>query len=372
MIDTNKAMRFMANNFLETGLISFYVSSSAYGYSTYDMLDSKQRTKVFKFGGRFLIEAGVNDKLYLNGNTYTIPASNYTSGNDLATAIASTIGGGVSVYYGIGGDFVFVGDSAPLTINTSQTVNAIWETIGFTTGADSGPHAIGVENHANMTRRHWPYEEITVDLGYSAPIGFIGMVTDLAEEFKIPLGAEIRIQANTVNNFTAPPLDQIIPIYKTGAFKFIDDIAATVFRYVKITIKCPTADDNPEIGYLYVGDYASFPERNISTGFEMTHEDRSMLSSADDGQIYANDRTPLRVYSSLEVGLAKPECAAFLKDIYMKKQLSTPFFVALDPKMYLSDSFDEHLALVRFSTPPKYKHILRNLYEMSFELREAI
>jgi hypothetical protein len=371
MIDTNKAMRFMANNFLETGYASLTYTSAAPGYSFADCLDSKQRTKVFKFGGRFLIEAGVNDKIYLNGNTYVVPAADYPTAAALIASINSAIGGSVLFTY-TGNEFVITGSTGPVTINTSQVTEAIWETIGFTTGADLGPFIAGQQTQANMVRIHWPYEEVEVDFGYNAQIGFIGMITDLAEEFKMPLGAEITILGNTVYDFTAPSLNQTIPVYKTGAFKFIDDIDDSVWRYVKIRIKCPTASAHPEMGYFYVGDYSTLPERNISTGFESTYDDNSLLSRADEGQIYANDRMPVRVYSSLDVGVSRPEVGAFLKNLYKKKQLSIPFFVALDPLSYLSDSFDEHLALVRFTNPPKHKHVIRNLFEISFELREAI
>lgn len=373
MIDKNRDMRFMTNNFLETGYAALDISSTKVGYSSGDMIDPSQRTKVFKFGGRFLIEADVNDKFYINGNTYSIPADDYASGEILASVMTSYIGGAVYVFYSeFSKEFSITGDSGAVTLNLSNTTNAIWETLGYTTGVDTGPHMIGVQVFANMVRSHWPHEEIFIDFGYSAPIGFIGMVTDLAEEFKIPQGAEIRIQANTVNSFIAPPLDQIIPVFKTGAFKFIDDVEDSVWRYVKITIKCPTFADTPEIGYLYIGDYSTFPERNIETGFEHSHDDSSLLSRADDGQIYANDRTPVRRFQSMEVGLARPECAAFLKNVYKKKQLSVPFFVAIDPTEYLSESFDEYIALVRLESPPKYKHILKDFFQMSFELKEAI
>jgi hypothetical protein len=371
MIDTSKAMRFMTNNFLETGYASLVATSNADGYDFADALNPRERTKVFKFGGRFLIDS-TNNKMYIGGVTYTIPSFDYLTAQDLCSAINSVITGIASITYGSDNDFILIPEAAPRTFNLTTTTNAIWETIGFSTGANITAAGVGSENHANMVRLHWPYEEITIDFGYQAQIGFIGMISDLAEEFKIPAGAVIEIFGNTVNNFAAPPLSQQITRYETGAFKFLDDISDSAWRYIKLRITCPTGSFLPELGYLYIGDYSVFPERNISTEFEMTHDDGSILSRSDDGQIYSNDKTPLRVYSSLQVGLAKPECAAFLKNIYKLKQLSTPFFVHLDPKEYLSDSFEEHMALVRFSSPPKYKHIIRDLFEFSFELREAI
>lgn len=372
MIDTNKAARFMCNNFLETGYATLDITSTAFGFSFADCVDPKQRTKVFRFGGRFLIEAGVNDKIYINGNTYTVVAGNYNTAQALVTAINDVIAGATAFYSPVSKSFTLTATGAPATFQLSNTFHAIWETIGFTNGIDIVAAAIGFGNQSNQVRIHWPYEEITLDFGYQAPIGFVGLVTDLASEFKIHPGAEIRIFGNNVNSFVAPPLDQVIPVYSSGAFKFIDDTPDSAWRYVKLRITCPTSTVMPEVGYFYIGDYGTIPNRNVSSGVETSHVDNSILSSADDGQLYGNDKTPLRMYSSLQVGLAKPDAAAYLKNIYKKKQLSIPFFFSLDPKNFLGQGIDEHLALVRFSAPPKYKHVLNNLWELAFELKEAI
>lgn len=372
-IDTNKAARFMVNNYLETGYANLQLSSQNLDYSFADALDPKQRSKVFKFGGRFLIEADVNDKLYISGTTYTVAADDYNTAQDLVDAINDVIAGVAEIVHSqSSADFVLVASGAARTFELSNDVEAIWETIGFTSGADIVDAAVGFENRGDQVRIHWPYEEITIDFGYQAPIGFVGIISDLASEFSIHPGAEIRILGNTVDSFVAPPLDQVIPIYDTGAFKFIDDISDSSWRYVKLRITCPTATQVPEFGYLYIGDYGTIPERNVSTGVDVAHEDNSIISMADNGQVYGADKTPLRVYSSLEVGLARPAAVAYLKNIYKLKQLSTPFFFCLDPKNFLGDGISEHLALVRFTSPPKNKHILNNLWQIGFELKEVI
>lgn len=373
MIDTSKAIRFMTNNFLETGYAALDVSSSNPDYDFNDCIDPMQRSKVFKFGGRFLIQAGVNDKIYINGVTYTIPAGNYNTsfllGQAISTAIAAShLSCSVNPF---DNTFEFNKLSGAPILTLSNRVNAIWDTIGFTASVDI---PVGIFTiYGDAARIHWPYEEITIDFGYSAQIGFVGIIGDLAEELKIPQGAEIKILGNNVNDFTAPPLEQVIPWYTTGAFKFIDDIVDSAWRYVKLRITCPTGAFNPEMGYLYIGDYSVFPDnRNISTGFEIGPDDKSVMSSADDGQLYTNDKTPVREFASLGLDVARPDAVAFLKNIYKLKQLSVPFFVALDPKSYLSETFDEHLAFVRFISPPRSKHIIKNLYQVGFELREAM
>ena len=371
MIDTDKSMRWMYSNLLETGYNSFQVSSEHASYPKENMLDGSQRTKLFKFGGRFLIEEDVNDKLYINGNTYQIPAADYNDLNALLTAI-NTITTGFADFSYTGATYVIgVTHASGLTLNLSNQTEAAWETLGFTGVIDDVVGA-GISQDADEARIHWPHEEITVDFGYQATIGFVAMIHDLAQEMKIPEGAEIKILGNTVNSFVAPPLEQVIPWYSTGCFKFIDDIDDSAWRYVKIRITCPSGPFIPEIGYLYLGEYEKFWDKNIGTGFELTHEDNSNLSQADSGAQYFNARTSPRVFSNLSVGLARPAHSALLKRIYALKGRGVPFFVALDPQSYLSSTFDEHLAYVRFTEPPRYSHILRNIFELSFSLREAL
>lgn len=370
MIDTSKDMRWMTNNFMEAGLASFVVSSEDSSYPKANMIDGDQRTKIFKFGGRFLIEAGVNDKLYINSTTFTIPAGDYNDLNSLINAINSVTTTTATFSYDSATNIISASDPSGLTLNLSNQTTAAWTTLGFT-GLVDVTVGSSVTESADEARFHWPYEEITVDFGYQAPIGFIGLIGDMAQELKIPEGATITIQGNQVNSFVAPPLNKTISWYTSGAFTFLDDQTDDAWRYVKIIITCPSGPFTPEIGYLYIGDYQTMT-KNIGTGFELNFEDPSEQSSSDSGQIYTNTKTPCRVFTSLEVGLAQPTQAAFLKTLYKLKQKSVPFFIHLDPQSYLSNSFDDHLAYVRFTNSPRYKHILRDIFQLSFELREAL
>lgn len=368
MIDTSTAMRFMTNNFLESGYSALDVSSSADGFFISTALDPKQRTKVFRFGGRFTIDSS-NNKIYVGGVTYTLDNGEYT-GSTLASHIQTKIAAsGVSVIYSsVNFDFSF-SKVTNFTLNLATTANSVWQTLGFSTGVNF----TGTLKDADSTRMHWPNEKISIDFGYQAPIGFVGLIGDLGQELRIPSGATINFKANTVDDETSALIDVTIPWYERGAFRFIDDIAGDGWQFVWLTITCPTASIPIDIGYLYIGDYSSFPEdRNIGTGFEETLTDMSMISRSDAGQIYGNPRTPMRSYSSLQVAIAKKEVTAFLKNIYKLKQLDTPFFICLDPTTYLSNEFDEHLALVRFKEPPTYRHVIRDRFMVGFSVEEAV
>lgn len=368
-IDTDKSIRFMTNNLLETGYNSFTVTSEHADHPLENLLDH-QRTKTFKFTGRFLIDA-TNNKIYLDASTYTIPSADYATIDALLTAINTQTAGVATFSVNTLTNTVGVDFDAPGTLKFSEQTNAAWETLGFTGTVDVAMNGSDQEQ-ADEARVHWPYEEFTIDLGYQGSVGFIALISDLAEELKIPEDAEIRLMGNTVNSFVAPPLDVTIPWYTKGAFRFLDDQADEAWRYYKLRITCPQGPFIPEIGYFYLGEYEKFTDKNIGTGFEMDYADPSDLGTADSGAQYGNKRTPTRQYSSMTVGLARPEHADFLKRMYALKQKVDPFFVALDPTGYLSENADDHIAFVRFTESPRYRHILRSMFELSFALKEAL
>ena len=154
-------------------------------------------------------------------------------------------------------------------------------------------------------------------------------------------------------------------------FKFFDEYATSTCRYVEITIECPEGPIQPEIGYLYIGDSTQFSGRNISNGIEVKLEDSSILSTSENGQLYANKKVPVRVIDAMKVGLVTPDNVSFIKNLFYLKQITTPFFVALDPKEVISNG-DEYTLFCRFNSEPRIKHIINNIYEIEFNIKEAM
>lgn len=376
MIDISKNARFASNNFLETGFNSLVPTSIADGYFASDLY-SDERSRTFKFAGRFLIELNVNDKLYIGASTYTVPAGNYSSAQDLADAINALIAATsitcepskeANAYH-----FKFYKFGSTFTLKLSTLTNAIWQTIGYNTGVDMvavlGDTSYIANSH--LVRLHWPYEEIKINLGYQAAIGFVGIIGDLTKEFKVPENAVVTFMANNVDDFTSPPVNKVLEWTKSGFFQFIDDLIDSNWQYVLIRINHPDGPYHSEIGYLYVGDYAKVPNRNLATGISIGFRDTSTISAADNGQQFTNKKSPYRIISGASVALGKPDDINFIKRIYYLKQTSGPFFVALDPKLYMSESIDEKTVFCRFSKEPDSQHVAQKYFNMSFELTEA-
>ena len=375
MIDNNTDMRFMSNNFIETGYNTREISSIASGFFASD-LTTPERSRTFKFGGRFTINAS-NNQIYVNGSPYSITIGEYQSPAALAAnielAIAAT---NVLVQWDetSGGKFIFSLAASPFTLSAATTTNAVWETIGIISGANLIAPFVSTDYRisADMPRWHWPNEVIKFDFGYQASIGFVGMIGDLTRELQIPQGATITFQANNVDDFTAPPVNKVMTWTKRGVFAFIDDVVDSAWRYCRIILQHPEGPIHSEIGYLYIGDYSSFTDRNISTGFEERFVDTSKVSESDDGQLFTNQKTPYRVLTGISVGLANPANVNFLKRLFYLKLKAAPFFVALDPKVRISETIDDLTIFCRFTQEPQNQQVLFNKFELKFELTEAL
>jgi hypothetical protein len=373
MIDTNADMRFMSNNFLVTGYNSLEVSSVAQGFYS-DDLTTEERSRVMRFGGRFTIDA-TNNKIYINSTTYTLTNGEYLTPALLAAHISTIItASGVACTYSASGSKFIFSKASTFTVNLATLTNAAWETIGLISGVDqvstldSGTYYV----NADMPRFHYPNEKIKVNFGYQASIGFIGIIGDLSRELRIPEGAVVTFKANNVDDFTAPPVNKVLTWTNKGLFGFIDDVADSAWQYVELTIEAPEGPFQSEIGYLYIGDYSSFVDRNISVGIDIGYVDPSTTSQSDDGQEYTNEKTPFRTISGMAVGLAKPVNVTFLKRVFALKQKSHPFFVALDPKVEITSSIDDLTMFCKFATEINAKHVINNFYELGFQLRESL
>lgn len=365
MIDTNSDMRIMSNNLLDTGYYSFQISSVASGFYEED-LTLPERSRHFKFGGRFTIEA-TTKKIYVNGATYNLTPGEYTSPALLAAHITTVIAASGVTCAWSSGNFVF-SKGVSFTLNLATTTDSVWESIGMITGTDVS----GTSISSDMPRYHYPNESVVIDFGYQAPLGFIGIIGDLTQELKIPEGAVITFQANNVNDFTDPPVNKTLTWTKRGVFGFIDDVDGDGWRYCKLILDYKTGPYHAEIGYLYVGDYFSFTDRNVGTGIEIGFSDTSIVSDADDGQQFTNQKCTYRSFQSLEIGLARPENVTKLKRLFYLKQKSVPFFVALDPTLAISETLDDMTFFCKFSKEPTAKHEQGSFFNLSFELVEAL
>lgn len=359
-LDTGGQFRFMIDNLLNAGVNSISSSSVNVDFPLSN-LSTKYRGRPFKFNGRFLIDS-TNNKFYFNdgaAKTATIASSDYSSRTSFATAIQTAlnaVGSTFVVTWSTSLQSFVISHTGTFTIDLTQTSNAIWNTIGF---VDTAAKTGAASYTADEKRFHWPYEYIAVDFGYHANIGFLGLVCDAIAEFPLTPMATIKIQANTIDLFTAPPLDRTLTRNSEGIFEFFDTDDFS-YRYWRLTILDNTAIDDPYIGYMYLGEYTKFTERYNSQGAVTFIDDNSDLAISESGQVYSLNKPLQRQYDSLGFEMLNPADKDLLSRIWKRFKKSEPFFVSVDPKLEITSALKESTFMCRFKEKPEFTHIVFN------------
>lgn len=369
-IDNGGQIRFMNENLLKTGLHSVVKSSEDPSFP-YTNAINNFRARPYKFAGRFEITSA-NNKLYFNDGsdkTATIPVGEYTTRNALASAMQTamnTVSSGFLVAWStLHKRFSFTKGSAYVLKLSNQT-NAIWETIGFVSLTDT---ASGTGFFAEEPRLHWPYEFIKFDFGYHPNIGFMALIADSSKPLTISNMANVYLEANNIDDFTAPPVSIKLSRTDYGIFKFLDD-DDYLHRFWRLRIEDNFASDEIEIGHLYLGEFTKFKMHYNAQGGVNSNEDRSTVIESESGQIYAFDKVKQRVYDSISMQAFDADDLVFMKDFFKRVGLGNPFFISVDPKLEITKSLEDTTFFCKFEDNPRFAHITRNLYNTEFKVRE--
>jgi hypothetical protein len=372
-------IRFMNENLLLAGYNTLEASSTKTGNPLSNLINNI-RTKAHKFTGRFLIDS-TNNSIYFNdgaNKTATIASSSYTSPSSFATAIQTAlnaVSSGFTVTYL--GSFKFkITRNATWTFRLSQTANAAHETMGFMTIVDTAGVVDGLNYSlsADEQRNHYPNEYYKVDFGYSAEVGFIGMIGDLSNDFGVSENATVRIQANDVDLFTGTtPVDETLSPTKLGLFKFIDTVESA-HRFWKITITDIFNPSGPEIpvGILALSEITKFNDRYHSQGHTFTQEDRSDVFISEGGQVYRDRKAGRKKFSNVFVEALNKDNKDFIQDLSNRFGQGVPFFICFDPNGETTNNLEETCIFGRFSKVPEYTHLYGDLHRCSFEIEEVL
>lgn len=378
MTTRNYRIRFCENNYAEliTSSISYTTQLSAFPFSN---AINKFRSRVWRPSGHFLINDD-NNKLYLNdtGGDFTVTLTNdsYATPALLAAHIETQINLSANdtwtcTYDSVGGTYRFNFTSTGSSeLRLTQTTNAIWDTIGYTTASD----LTGTTFNADQQRNHTS-EYVTFDLGTNAEITFFALIGPLDEVFSISNNATIKLMASNLNQWDTPPFDINIDITDKGAQRFLDDQDDTAYRFWRVEIIDKTNPNGPEgisIGHLYLGDYITLTDKNVSIGFELTDVDPSGIIESESGVLHFDSKTHYTQIDGASIGLLERSDKDVLLEMYERLGSITPFYVSLDPTLCITNSVDDLTKYVVFSGQPKFKHIINDIFSMSLSLREVI
>lgn len=364
ILDNPCNIQFCNSNLLEINP-TIVVSSETAGFEFTKAL-TYNRQETWKPTGRFLIEAS-NSKLYItdpSSKTITIPTANYATGAALATAIQTALNAassGFTVTYA--NNLFTVARSSSFSLRLSVTLNAIHNTIGFTSLTDIGsPTSVS----ANEKRCHYPYEEIQIDFGFNAIIDFFAMIGRLDQEFQVSDSATITILANNINDFTAPELNVTASVGNQGAFYSFNEIESA-YRFWRIRIQ---DFQNPlgssfEISNCYLGQGQHLEYRNVSNGFDIALNDTSASSESESGVKYFDETYKYFTFSGLNFAILTPENLDILINLFNDQGISKPFYLCLDPSATVSTNISKLNRLMRFSDSPRSQQVFYKYYSVN-------
>lgn len=369
-------IRFCDNNFAALISPSIDYSSQLTAFPFTNALNPF-RSKLWKPSGCFVITAA-NNLIYINDGsdkTVTLTAAKYATPALLATHIQTQLNAASSgwtvTYLSVAEEYRFrFARTSTATLRLSQTTNAAWDTLGFIGAVDMAGTSITAHEQRNHTS-----EYAVLDMGYQANIQFFAAIGPMQNVFPISTAAVIKLYANNLNEWDAPPLSITLTRVNGGIFLFFDDYPDTRFRYWKLEIVDkynPLGPEGLSFGHIYIGDYTSVTSRNVNRGFQKVIDDPSRVLESENGALYFDKKTKVALLDSLEMGFLPRAGKDDLEKLFQKLGCTTPFYLSIDPTNEITDSIDELTKYVVFDEPPTFQHINYDRFTFSFKIREVL
>jgi hypothetical protein len=372
MATQNTRIRFMNNNFGELITPSVDFSSELSSFPVVNVTN-KFRSKVWKPSGYFKITADSNDKLYINDGadkTVTITAGEYTTPGALATQIQTDLNTASSNWTVTYDDVTTttykftISNTGSVDLRFSQTTSSIWDDIGFTGTVDT----TGTTFEADEQRNHM-YEYVRFDLGYNAEMTFFAAIAPLDEVFSIPESAStIKLMANNLDIWDSPPLTITLDRTDNGIFKFMDDLDDTAYRYWRFEFVDkfnPSGPSATSLGHIYIGDYITLTERNISKGYTRQYTDPSIVSTSVSGARYFDQKTKYQTWGNGSIQYVNKDDRLTLEQMFHDFGKTIPFYVSFDPTTCFTDNVDELTKYVFFRNEPLLTQVRNNTYTIT-------
>lgn len=361
-------VRVYDNNFVsDTTLFNTYSSATTAGPFT-NLVDPI-RSRCWETSGNFTIGA-TNNKIYINDGgdkTVTLSSANYATPTLMAAHVQTQLNASSSNWtctYSTTTKKFTIGHTGSATLRLTQTSNAAWSTLGFTTSID----LTGTSFTADTSRIHTS-EYFIIDLGYAANVTFFGLISTLENAFPISSSATINLYGNSINDWTSPPFTQALTRTDGGIFQ---PLTSASYRYFKFELidKTNPLGSNLKFGYLYFGDHATLT-RNISNGFQLQIVDPSDYMESEAGTPFFNTKPKFTKLSSLNLQVMDKTDRETMLDVFNRIGINNPFFIGFDPELLISTTADQLTKYVYFSDPPQFTHVIYDVFSMSFDLKEA-
>lgn len=373
-----RSIRFGDNNFVtDLGASAVSVASEMTNFGKSNLTTS-QRSQVYRPNGNFTIDSS-NNSLYINDGsdkTITLTSADYSGGSALASHVQTQLNASSSnwtcTYSSSTRKFTISRSSGTDSLRFTQTTNAVWDTMGYTTASDTSASTAGTSDES----RNHTDEHITVDLGTAVDIQEFHIIGPLSEVFSFSSSGTYTLMGNTADSWASPALSITVNRESGGFHYYLDgETGSTEYRYWRFKWVDRTNTVGPQgfkIGHFYLGDYNTVTTTNVGPGLTKTYEDPSERFESDGGALYFRSKTKRRVFDNMSIGLIEASERRTLETMFETLGIETPFYLCLDPLNNVSDNLSEVTMYCRFASEPRFQSIIRDIYTMGFSVVEAI
>lgn len=363
-------IRFMINNRAEstTGIYSSQDASFPFSNTL-----NARRSEYWKMTGHFETLVS-NQVIYFNDGAdqqANIVLGNYTT-NDLFAAAVQTALNSVStnwtvVFDSLTGYFTVDRTSGTKILRVSQTANACWDLIGFTGSIDI--------NAGKADEKRWhDYESVLWDFGAAVNCSFFAAIFKSGSDFPFTSSATIKVQANNINNWVAPPVDETVTVSSNGIFHFLAD-TDTNYRFFRIYIKDRQGKSGQTgfgISHIYVGDYRTMDATNITVGFQKVIVDPSTSKKSIGGQEYFRENIKYHEFNGMGILHLTTAERARIETIFSRIGRHDPFYLSIDPTLCVTSDISDLTKIVRWSINPTLQHLIKDRFNLGITAREVL
>jgi hypothetical protein len=241
--------------------------------------------------------------------------------------------------------------------------------LGYTSGVDTN----GTSWLADEQRNHTA-ERYVLDFGLSMSPTFFAVIGLIDEAFTVSNAAAVKLKFNNVPDlWDSPALSITLTRTDYGIMEHLDSNTIE-YRYACFEIVDrlnPLGPEGFKLGRIWIGDHVEISTSNIDIGFSKTNEDLSKPSESESGVKYYRVRPKRRTIKSGEIKLLSASERREFQESFEVIGVGTSFFVSLDPMLEVSETIDEMTFYGNFTDPPELEHVIRDFYNIRFEIEEA-
>jgi len=371
MAEANHRIRFMINNRAEDTLGSFSSEDTLYPFTN---TQSKIRQTYWLQTGYFNVTAS-NQVIYFNDGadkSVNIPIAEYTDRTvfvaAIMTALNSVSSNWMSSYVSYSGYIKIERSSGTGILRVSQTINSIWNLIGFTGSTDI------TAGKADAKRWH-EKEFVKWDFGTSVSCTFFAGIYKAGKDFPLTQSGTYRLQANNIDDFTSPPLDELMTTTEDGLFHVMDaeDTNYRFWLFTLIDNENPLNETGLPISHIYLGDHRTMSTTNVQRGFSKSIVDPTKRQTSIGGQEYFDLKTKYFTYSNMSVIQLTETERLEIETIFDRVGISEPFYLSVDPKLCITSRLNDMTRLVRWDgKAPTFQQLFLTRFNVSFAVKEVL